>query len=195
MSSSTKLLKEYIKEIVADARQKRKLWVFDFDDTLVKTDAKVNVTEANGSKFDLTPGEFAVYEKQPGQVFDYTDFQKLINPRAIKWTNRILHNVYAHHGPERIVILSARSSANPIIQFLQETGLPGIEVVALDDADPHVKATWIDARIRRDGLDEVEFLDDSHKNVAAVRELQHMHPEVRVIARHIDHTRIASLHG
>lgn len=195
MGSSTKLLKEYIKEIVKETREHKRLRVFDFDDTLVKTDAKVHVTDILGETFDLTPGEFAVYDKKPGDTFDYTDFHKLINPRAVKWMNKILRNVYDHHGPNGLVILSARSSHKPIEQFLREAGYVGIEVVALDDATPARKVAWIDERIRRDDLDMVEFFDDSHKNVAGVKGMQAAHPEVKIITRHINYTRIASLHS
>lgn len=196
MSSSTKILTQYLNDvIVASKRGLKKLWVFDFDDTLVKTDAVVHVMNVSGKKFDLTPGEFAVYEKQPGDVFDYTDFQKLINPRSIKWVNKILHNVYVHHKPEEIIILSARCSAEPIKQFLREASLHDIEVVALNNADPNVKASWIKKRVERDSYDIVEYFDDSHKNVAAVNNLRHQLPDVMIIARHIVHNRISSLHS
>ena len=134
-----------------------------------------------------------MYEKQLGETYDYTDFQRLINPRAIKWMNRILRNVYEHHGSDGLVVLSARSSAKPIEQFLREAGYVGIEVVALDDANPQVKADWIDARIRKGKLKLVEFFDDSHKNVASVKQLQKKHPDVRLIVHHIVHNRISSL--
>lgn len=186
VSSLTKLFNECAKEIVeAVQHPHRKLWVFDFDDTLVKTDCAVHVTNPDGSRFDLTPSEYAVYHKQSGQVFDYTDFRLLIRPRVINWTNQILCNVYQHHGAGRIVILSARTSAAPIHQFLVEIGLDGIEVAALNDSNPYAKAAWIAARIKRDNLDIIEFFDDSHRNVVAVAELQHMHPEVQIVARHI----------
>jgi FMN phosphatase YigB (HAD superfamily) len=195
MSSSTKLLKQYIEEVVKGAQPRKQLWVFDFDDTLVKTDAVTHVTHADGSKVDMTPGQFAVYEKQPGDTFDYSDFERLVNPRAIWWTNRILRNVYDHHGSQSLVVLSARHVAWPIEQFMREIGLGDVEVVALNSSDPLAKSAWIDARIKRDGLWVVEFFDDSHKNVAAVRELQHLHPEVQIKARHIVHTQVSSLHA
>lgn len=192
MSSSTKLLTQYIKNVVIN-RESKKLWVFDFDDTLVKTDAKVHVHNS-GNSFDLTPGEFAVYEKQNGDVFDYSDFQKLINPRAVKWVNKILHNVHAHHGPEVITILSARCSAEPIEKFLHDAGLKGIEVIALNSAEPEVKALWIKSRVIRDQYDTVEYFDDSHKNIAAVTNLRHHLPDINIITRHIVHNKISSLH-
>jgi FMN phosphatase YigB (HAD superfamily) len=196
MGSSAKLLREYISEIATEAQvPKRRLRIFDFDDTLVKTDAMVHVTDAQGLKFDLMPSEFATYERQPGDKMDYTDFHLLINPRAIRWTNRILERVYDTHGEAGVVVLSARSSHVPIEQFLNELGLTGIEIIALDNADPAVKASWVSARIERDSLEFVEFFDDSHKNVAAIRELQNGHPTVQIVARCIVYNRISSLHA
>jgi len=195
VGSSTKLLREYIRA-VRESQEQRKLWVFDFDDTLVKTDACTHVTNTEtGDKFDLTPGEYAVYERQPGDVFDYTDFEKLINTRAVKWVNRILHNVYAHHGPEAVVVLSARSYDAPIRQYLQQIGLNDVEVATLNTADPMAKSAWVDARIKRDGLTAVEFFDDSHKNVAAVSSLRQQHPGVTITARHIVHNRVGNSLG
>lgn len=189
-----KLLDGYVKEIVNQAQTaQRRLWVFDFDDTLVRTDAKVHVTDAQGKKFDLVPAEFAVYDRLPGDTFDYTDFEKLINPRTIKWMERILHNVYLHHGASSIVIVSARGHEKPIQQFLREKNMADIEVFALNDASPDAKARWIDSRINRDNLHIVEFFDDSHKNVTAVKALKRLHPDVTIIARHIIHTKISSL--
>ena len=194
MSSSTKLLREYIRT-VKKTTTKRKLWVFDFDDTLVKTDACTHVTSASGDKFDLSPGEYALYERQPGDVFDYTDFEKLINPRPIKWMNRILHNVVAHHGAQAVVVLSARSYAAPIRQYLDSINLHAVEVATLDTAAPEAKAKWIADRLDRDGPDEVEFFDDSHKNVAAVASLRYHFPGVTVISRHVIYNRMSSVVG
>jgi len=191
MQFKAKLLKKYIKELVLEAMGSKKLRIFDFDDTLVKTDSMVYVTDAQGEEFALTPGEFAMYKPKEGDKFDYTDFQKLINPRAIKWTGKILDSVYSKHGPAGLVILTARSIAEPIRQFLDDAGYPDVEVIALNDANPQAKADWIDRKIVSDGLDVIEFFDDSSKHVAAVKRLQAKHPNVKIIARHIVHRAIS----
>ena len=46
-----------------------KLRVFDFDDTLVKTDATVKLTRPDGTKEELTPGEFS-HKENPLKVVD-----------------------------------------------------------------------------------------------------------------------------
>ncbi len=188
------LLREYIRGLFRERQEVKRLRVFDFDDTLVVTDAKVWITPEYGERFALTPGEFAVYDKKSTDVMDYTEFRQLINPRTIEWTTRILRNVYDKYGPEGLIILSARATPEPIVKFLQDAGMPDIEVKALGDVDPKVKAAWIDTWIREKNLDYVEFFDDSHKNIAAVRALKDLHPDVHMVVRHVVHTHIPT-HG
>lgn len=181
------LLREYIASVLQERYRNlgRKLRVFDFDDTLVKTGSMIHVTNGTGEKFDLTPGEYAVYEPLPGDEFDYSDFSKLIDPREIVWTGKILRNILRSGG--EVVILTARSAQAPVYQFLEDAGLPSIEVIALASSDPQKKADYIEDRIVKDGVKFVEFFDDSPKNVEAVEALNGKHPGVRIISRHIVH--------
>lgn len=181
------LLRSYVRSIVQETSgiAPRKLRVFDFDDTLVKTDARVGVISVTGEKTWLTPGEYAVYEKSPGDQFDFSEFGRVINPRIIGWTFSILNRVIAKHGAEGFVVLTARAAADPVQKFLEEVGIIGAEVVALGDSNPQTKADWISNRIFEDGLLEVEFFDDSRKNVEAVRELRSRHPNIRITVRHV----------
>ena len=52
----------------------KKLSIFDFDDTLVSTNAKIHITHGDGEKETLTPAEYAVYEPQEGDEFDFSEF-------------------------------------------------------------------------------------------------------------------------
>jgi FMN phosphatase YigB (HAD superfamily) len=45
-----------------DLLLEKKLRVFDFDDTLVKSNSKVFLVR-NGKRKEMTPGEFAIYKK------------------------------------------------------------------------------------------------------------------------------------
>lgn len=187
MQFEAKLLKKYIKELVLEEFNGKKLRIFDFDDTLVTTDAQVHVTNSKNEHFDMSPGEFAVYKPKPGDLFNYDDFKQLINPQTIKWTGKILSNIYNKYGPSGVTILSARSTPEPIEKFLADAGFSGIDVVALNSADPAAKAAWVDQKIKTNKLTLVEFFDDSHKNIAAVKKLQKQHSDVKIIVRHIVH--------
>ena len=184
MQFETKLLKTIVKELVLEELSRGKLRVFDFDDTLVHTDAKVHMSNAGG-KVTMSPAQYAVYERRPGDVFDYSEFQQLINPREIKWTLKIFKRVYAKYGPSGVKILTARHSPEPARQFLDALGMPGVEVIALGNSDPQEKANWIAEQIKSAGLSYVEFFDDSTKNVAAVENLKSQFPDVKIVSRHV----------
>jgi len=180
------LLRKFISSVLREGRAfSRKLRVFDFDDTLVKTKSLIHVTSASGEEFDLTPGEYAVYEPSPGDEFDYSDFSRLVDPEEIVWTGRVLRRILAKGG--EVVILTARSAQGPVHQFLEEAGLPPLEVIALADSDPLKKSAYIEARLVSGEIDFVEFFDDSYKNVEAVRALGPKYPGVKIVARHVTH--------
>lgn len=184
LTGMVKLIREYVRRLLlTESVGGRKLRIFDFDDTLVTTRSLIHVTSSSGEKFDLTPGEYAVYDKRPGDVMDYSDFSKLIDPREVVWTGRILRNLI-NKGSE-VVILTARAAAEPVRQFLSDAGLPQLTVVALADSDPRKKAEYVARRIEEDDLDLVEFFDDSSKNVAAVAALQPSYPGTRIRSRHV----------
>lgn len=145
----------------------------------------IHVTSAGGEKFDLTPAEYAIYTKRPGDVFDYSDFSGLIDPKQIRWTFDILRRIVEKGG--EIVILTARAEGAPIRKFLTDTGLPDLEVVALGDSNPQRKSDYVARRIEEDNFTHVEFFDDSCKNVEAVRSLQPEYPSVKIVSRHVVH--------
>lgn len=158
----------------------KRLYVFDFDDTLAVTDSKIWVTDENAKKFSLTPSEFATYERKSGDVFDYVEFRQLINPRIIMQTCLTLRQAYDWYGPKCVVVLSARTVPEPIQQFLNDINLRDIEVIALNDASSEAKASQVDRWIRERDLDYVEFFDDSSKNIIAVKALRDHHPGVHI---------------
>ena len=179
---SKQLLKAYIQEIIKETLQsEKKLRVFDLDDTLVKTSSKVHVSKASGEVIHLTPAEYAVYEKEPGDEFDYSDFEGLVSPKAIGWTTTILKRVVNKHGTDAAVILTARGNEEPAREFFRINKIPEIPVVALGDSDPEMKAQWIKMVAMKFGYKEIEFFDDSPKNIAAVQRIKV--PGVKIIAR------------
>lgn len=166
----TSLLRELLSE-------DKKLRVFDFDDTLVRTDAKVYVTN-NGKKKILTPAEYAKYKTKTGDEFDFSEFKELKNPQIIKKQFNVLKKIFNAAGQRKIVILTARGDYKPIYDFLSDHGIP-IRVVALKDADPQKKAQWIEKQIQ-DGYDDIYFVDDSSKNIKAVSKLKQKYPSVKM---------------
>ena len=162
---------------------RNKIRVFDFDDTLVKTDAYVIVTDRDGNKKKLSPAEYAVYTKRPGEVFDYSQFHGVMNPRPLKAIERILREVLRSGGQAEI--LTARGNYEPIKAYLKMRGIEGIFVHALGSSDPKLKGAHLQALINS-GYDFIEFFDDSPKNIEAAKEVAEKNKDkAKIRLRHI----------
>jgi phosphoglycolate phosphatase-like HAD superfamily hydrolase len=146
----------------------KKLRVFDFDDTLVKTASFIYVTHKDGRKSKLTPGKYAVYKEKQGDEFDFRDFQEVKNPKVIRGYFQLLKNM-AKDSDKAVYILTARAAYKPVYDFIRDSGIRDVFVVALGDNNPESKADWIEDQIKKKGFDNVYFVDDSSKNVDAVR--------------------------
>lgn len=160
-------------------------YITDFDDTLVHTDARVIVVDKDGERRELSPAEYAAYEKQPGDEFDYSEFEQLKNPRPIKKYVDLLKKVIDQKKADKVVVLTARGHTKPIAKFLQSQGITsGITVAALGDSDPMEKARYIEKHIK-DGYTRVAFVDDAPKNVEAVKSLTDKYPEAKLVVQQV----------
>tara|TARA_R100000900_G_scaffold144056_1_gene127684 strand:+ start:501 stop:1025 length:525 start_codon:yes stop_codon:yes gene_type:complete len=166
---------------LVDLLTEKKLRVFDFDDTLVKSNSKVYVIN-KGKKKTLTPGQFAIYKQKSGDEFDFSDFDKVIEPKQIKSMFKVFKNIYKASGSRRLTILTARAAYKPVRQFLKDVGFNDVYVVALGDANPQKKSNWVKSQIEK-GYDDILFLDDSPKNVNAVKKLKQKYPNIKMDAR------------
>lgn len=167
--------------------ERKVLSVFDFDDTIAKSDSWVYVTRAGRITKKLNAAQFAKYNPRPGEDFDFKDFdRKIRNPRLIKKNADLLKTQLdkarrAARGTRKVTILTARSLGAPITSFLRSVGIDAY-VVPLGSADPQLKADWIEAQIRK-GYDTIYFMDDSNKNIAAVKNMLTRYPNVQSITK------------
>ena len=164
----------------------KKLRVFDFDDTLVKTSSYIYVTHKDGRESKLTPGQYAVYKERPGDEFDFRDFEKVKNPKVIKGYFQLLKNMAAT-SDRAVYILTARSAYKPVYDFIKDSGIKDVFVVALGDNNPETKADWIEREMKNNGYDNIYFVDDSPKNVDAVRKRLNKYPNVRKKVQLVKH--------
>ena len=163
----------------------KKLRVFDFDDTLVKSNSKVFLIR-KGKRKEMTPGEFAIYKKKPGDEFDFSEFDKVIEPKQIKSMFKVFKNIYKASGSRRLTILTARAAYKPVRKFLKDVGFNNVYVVALGDSNPRKKSDWIESQIKN-GYDDILFLDDSPKNVSLVKKLKQKYPNIKMDARVVNY--------
>lgn len=181
-----KLLFESWKRYIVEATEVKKLRVFDMDDTLLTTSSMVIVRDQAGKEIKkITPAEYAVYEKQPNEVMDYSEFKTLKDPTPIDTAMRSFQRIYKSGLGEhrKLAILTARAEpAKPEIKlFLQEMGLDpnSIDIITLGDSNPNKKKEWIESQIKA-GYNDIAFFDDSGKNREAVSQLQDEYPDINL---------------
>jgi hypothetical protein len=178
-----KLLLENWREYLTES----KLRVFDFDDTIAKSDSNIHIITDTGERIEMTPGEYATHEMNPDYEYDFSEFNDVINPREIKQITNIIRNAL-NAGTEgrEIAILTARDPAaeGAIRDYLDSIGLDTSKITfeLLASSDPLAKSDWIANRIKN-GATDVLFFDDSGKNIDAVEELSARFPDVKIKAR------------
>ena len=167
--------------------ESKNLRIFDFDDTLVKTNSYIYVTHTNGMKSKLTPGQYAVYTEKPGDIYDFKDFEQVKEPQEIQKITKILRGIVSK-SKEVVYILTARASYQPIKKYLSDIGINSkkIYVVALASNNPKDKADWIENMIDKEGYDDIYFVDDSEKNVSAAKQMLRT-KNVKWRVQHIKH--------
>jgi hypothetical protein len=165
------------------------LRVFDFDDTLAKTNSRVWVTEFDkqtgkqlNDEYPITPAEYAVFKTDVASQhpekeykFSYREFAEVVDPKIIDFTFSILRSVVSKLREESsapAVILTARGhDANKnIADFLRSFDID-IPVVTLEGSAPELKSNWIKKAMLSKNIPHVEFFDDSPLNVKAVADL------------------------
>ena len=147
-----------------------KLYVFDFDDTLVSSGAMVGVIHDDGTTEKLASHEFATYVPLSGDDFDFSDFE-IYPPDGKILSNMFnkMQDAIQQYGPEHVVVLSARANSTVMREFLQDHGLAhDIEIVGVGSSDPQDKARYVSAKVLSTGYDEVYVFDDSKANVQAI---------------------------
>lgn len=171
-------------------QKRRILFAFDLDDTLIKTKASIIVHNGEETR-TLTPAEYAIYEPQPGDEFDYSQFQGIKDPVVIKDTFELFSKILKTSkmlSNAKTIILTARtpSITSDLQKFLEKYNLPDVQLHAVGSSDPIRKAEVIQDYIDK-GFNLIRFYDDSTKNITAVKALEKTNPGVQIQAKLMKH--------
>ncbi len=101
---------------------RRSIHLFDLDDTLIRTEARVWVKNSGGvPTVSLSPAEFSLYRPKAGESFDFREFSDLgILSRGIvvKYTKTIIDTILKHGTRSHFGILTARGDKHLHAPFL-----------------------------------------------------------------------------
>ena len=169
-----------------------KILVFDLDDTLVITDAKIKVCDnKTGECFSLTPEEFNEYEKQPHHDLDFDDFKSLEIMKAgrlIEYYLKIFREAYKMKIA--IGIVTARDDREMIYKWLREhVGFKIDKDLIFAVNDPVHKFTGPISDKKKQafkelieiGYNDFQFFDDDDSNLLLVKSLEKDYSDVKIM--------------
>ena len=152
----------------------KKARVFDFDDTVARTNSKVFATK-DGKKKTLTAEEFAKQGEKltnEGWKMDFSDFNEVVEGKKGPLFE-VMKKMKEAAGERDMFILTARApeSAAAIHRFLKEMGIdiPIENITGLGNSSGEAKAQWLVDKVT-EGYNDFYFADDAPQNVKAVRD-------------------------
>ena len=169
------------------------LFIFDFDDTLIDSEAEVRVIQPDGTKLTMSSEEYAKYKSSDKDVFDFSDFDAYPkHATVIEPVFSELRAAMALAGTENVVILTARSNPEPVNLFLENSNIKGIQVVTVGSSDPMRKANFVLSKVKSDDYDEVVLYEDNVKNIRTIRKVLR-DGEVRLTTNRVSNGRIVDV--
>jgi FMN phosphatase YigB (HAD superfamily) len=168
-----------------------KIAVFDLDDTLVITDAKIKVYDKEtGNSYSMTPEEFNDYERQPSHEVDFDDFKSLEIMKAgklIEYYLKIFKEAYKLKIA--VGIVTARDDREMIYKWLREHVGFRIDkdlIFAVNDPVHRFKGSVSDRKKQAFkqlidmGYKDLQFYDDDTSNLVLVKSLENEYEDVSI---------------
>jgi hypothetical protein len=157
-------------------KEKRKIRIFDFDDTLARSNSKVLVEMPDGKTFKINATQFAEKAaelEKDGAEFDFSEFSKVVEGKKGPLFD-VAKKIADKRGTEDLFILTARpqDAAGPIREFMKALGIdiPLKNITGLADGKANAKGRWVMGKVA-EGYNDFYFADDALKNVKAVKEV------------------------
>ena len=162
--------------------EKRKIAIFDLDDTLVVTEAKIRVLNRLGKEITaLTPAQFNSFTKKRHHVLNFEDFDNsaiLKEGKMIASIFSIFRNMLMRG--DDISIITGRSSKKLVLDFFLGRGIRfrnDLVFAVNDPASPFTgtvserKKQAIEVLISK-GYNDFIFFDDHIDNLTLAKELE-----------------------
>ena len=173
---------------------KDEIVVFDLDDTLVITDAKIKVCDHfTGKCFSLTPEEFNEFEAKKQHELDFTDFADIEIMKAGKLIEYYL-DIFKRNYKRGIAvgIVTARDDREMIYKWLREHVGFRIDkdlIFAISDSVHGFTGSIADRKKQafetyiNMGYTDFKFYDDDIANLKLVKSLEKEHDNIKIYTK------------
>jgi hypothetical protein len=187
-------------QFIAEAVQKKALHVFDIDDTLLHTTAKIHVKDPKGKVVKtLTNQEFNDHKLPKGHSYDFGEFRNAekFNRESKPMPHMINHVKKLTADPSNHVIFNtARANFDDKNTFLRTFKKHGIDMskihviragnLSKEGAPAEKKAVVIHGYIKKHKYNDVHMYDDSKTNLKSFVGLKQAHPNTTFHAHHVE---------
>jgi len=187
--------------------QENSLHVFDIDDTLFHTNAKVKVVDHHGKVVDrLSNSQFNDHQLQPGHSYDFSEFRSADKfrdeskpiPKMLNKLKAIHTNIKKKSGSKsRVIMNTARADFDDKDKFLDTFRKQNVDIDDIHvhragnlegDEIPAVKKVKIIRKHLESGnYREAHMYDDSTTNLQHFLAMKKDHPDVTFHAHHVHH--------
>lgn len=161
-------------------KNSNKIYVFDLDDTLVVTEAKIRVYDSEDLSLlhALTPQEFNYFNKSHHHILDFDQFEclkTLSEGKLIPQNVKILKKAQELGYP--VAIVTARGNQPAVIEFLKKKKLnidPSLVYATSDPSFnysgsiPNRKLSAFKDLVKK-GYDDFIYYDDSVENLEIIK--------------------------
>lgn len=170
----------------------KSLVIFDIDDTLLHTTAKIKVVKNGQTVHELTNQQFNNYELQPGEEFDFGEFRSAEKfnreSEPIEPMIRKLKTILNHSTNADVIMLTARADFDNKNLFLKTFSDLGIDMSQVHvhragnlpgDAIPaEKKAVYVRRYADTGRYDHIRLYDDSKSNLSVFKKLKNEYPNI-----------------
>lgn len=189
-----KTFQEFINE---DVEEGGGLTVFDIDETLFQTTAKITVKKDDKVVRELTNQEYNTYKLKSGEKYDFEQFKSAekfnkeskVIPRMMTKARAILKNVL-NKPNSRVIIITARADFDDKDKFLDTFRKHGLDMnhVYVERAgntpgpSAALKVAIIRKYLKQGKFSRVRLFDDAMSNLTALLAMKKEFPDVQFSA-------------
>ena len=160
-----------------------KILIFDLDDTIVVSAAKIIVTDSKNKKtFELTPEEFNDYERNPKHLVNFDQFRSLEIMKAGKLIDKYFSVLKKNYNKGiAIGVITARDDQEMIYEWLRfHVGFHIDKKLIWAVNDPvhglegNIQKRKQDAMkwFIEQGYTDITFFDDDKNNIKLIKQLE-----------------------
>lgn len=178
------------------------LTIFDIDETLFRTYAKVKIVKDGKVVQTLDNQQYNTYKLKPGESYDYGEFRSaeifkntsVPIMKMVEKAKAIIKNAVA--AGSKVIIVTARADFDDKKTFLDTFRRYGIDIdniyversgkLGLGSSAKN-KRFIFHKYLRRGEYKRVRFFDDAMSNITMFKALAKQYPETQFFAYHVQH--------